>query len=232
MIVTIHQPEHLPWPGFFHKMANADLYVCLDDVQFKKNNFQNRNRLVSAHGDVFWLTVPLKFGPLSQKINEKVIVDTEWKFKYLRNISHAYSRARFYEKYYPELEQIVIQCDSSLVKLNLSLIGWFRKSLDIRTPISFSSELDLSRKKSDLILEICCLLGADKYLSGPSGIEYLDINSFHRKGVDVLFHEFKPPIYQSNGKIFSGLSTLDLLMTHGLNSMEIINNAQKDKGAK
>jgi hypothetical protein len=222
----------MPWPGFFHKMAIADRYIFLDDVQFRKNYFHNRNRLVNTHGDIFWLTVPLKSGQLSQKINEKVILDTEWKIKYLRNISQAYCKAKFYEKYYPELEQIVIQCDTSLLNFNLSLIEWLRKSLDINTPIGFSSDLDLKCRKSDLILEICCLLEADKYLSGPSGIEYLDVNSFYRKGIDVFFHKFEPPAYQSNGTIISGLSTLDLLMVYGPSSMEIVNNAQRDKGLK
>lgn len=60
MRVTIHQPEHLPWLGFFHKMAFCDVYVLLDNVQFTKNNYQNRNRLIDEKGTVYWSTVPVR----------------------------------------------------------------------------------------------------------------------------------------------------------------------------
>lgn len=225
----MHQPEHLPWPGFFHKMAVCNFYVYLDDVQFKKNNFQNRNKIKGALENPIWVTVPVKSGRLAEKINEKKIVETEWKAKYLEVIRRAYYRSKFYEEYYPALEEIIIKSDASLAKLNLSLIEWFRKCLNIKTPFCFSSELAHEGNKSDLILEICSLLSAGKYLSGPSGIEYLDINSFSRKGIEVMFHNFRPPEYESNGSMIAGLSTLDLLMFYGQDSMEIINNAQKIK---
>jgi len=72
MRVAIHQPEFLPWFGYIHKLANTDKFVLLDDVQFKKNNFQNRNRIITKQGLV-WLTVPIKNTVLNKKIRETYI---------------------------------------------------------------------------------------------------------------------------------------------------------------
>jgi hypothetical protein len=225
MLLAIHQPEHMPWPGFFHKMAIADNYVFLDDVQFRKNYFQNRNKLVNADGDEFWLTTPLKSGSIDQKINEKVLAEFQWKNDYLNKIRNAYSSSKFYKRYYPELVDIVNSDYQLLVDFNIALIEWFRCNLDIRTPFCFSSDLTYSGEKSDLILDICNLKNANKYLSGPSGRDYLDMLKFKNRGIEVLFHDFQPPVYNSNS-YRPGLSTLDILMSHGPETLYIIFEAQ------
>jgi hypothetical protein len=217
----------MPWPGFFHKMALADKYVFLDDVQYRDRYFHNRNQLVNSRGELFWLNVPLKKGTRDLKINQKEIVETDWKVDYLRKIQDAHSDCKFYNEYYYELELLFSNRYLKLIDLNIRIIEWLRGHLKIQTPYFFSSQLSCQNKKSDLILEICKKFSADTYLSGTFGRDYLKIDEFKKAGIDVIFHNFTSPVYES--KFFMpNLSALDILMNHGPEALNIIFNKQKN----
>jgi len=222
--VTIHQPEHLPWTGFFHKMALADTYVLLDSVQFTKNNWQNRNRLIDNQGNIFWATVPVR---LEGHINS-TIADVEissdvpaWRKKYWARLEQAYSKTPFYRQYEEELHEILFTEYIKLVDLNCRLIDFFRKELGINNRILRSSELSPEGKRSTLLLDICKKLNATVYLSGPSGRDYLEKEIFAEAGIALEYHEFHPPVYTA--KFYEpGLSTLDILMNHGKDAAVLI----------
>ncbi len=218
----------MPWPGFFHKMSLADKYVFLDDVQYRDRYFHNRNQLVNSRGELFWLSVPLKKGSRELKINEKQILQTNWQADYLRKIKNSYSQCKFYNSYYHELESLLNYKIYKLIELNMLLIDWFRGHLDIKTPYIFSSQLSCQNNKSDLILEICVKSKAKIYLSGPSGRDYLNLQTFKEAGIDVLFHDFNTPLYQSKFYL-PNLSTLDILMNYGPDTSHVIFNTQKNK---
>lgn len=221
MIVTIHQPEHMPWSGFFHKMAIADMYVLLDHVQYKKDNYQNRNRLLDRRGEIFWCTVPLRAGSFEEKILEKRIAEDSWRRKFLNKIADSYRSCPYFNNYYTAVADIINRRHELLIDLNLDLIEWFREVLCIKTPLVRSSSLTIEGKKSDLNLDICRQLKASTYLSGPSGKDYLNQRSFEDAGIQLIFHNFSPPVYPS--KCFRpGLSMLDVLFNVGPKSSEIL----------
>lgn len=227
MKIAIQQPEHLPWIGFFNKMAHCDLFVYLNHVQFKKRYFENRNKI--KNGPEFsWVTVPVcTKGRYSQPINE-VEVDGEraWKKKYKGQLEHAYSKSAFWkdvqEIVYPPLEQ---PC-THIEVLNLALIENFRDYLEIDTPFKFSSEEISDRLKgSELILEICLKMDAKIYISGPDGRGYLNQDMFRQKEVKIVYHEFNHPVYSQEGDQFlSHLSVVDLIANCGKESSSIIKN--------
>ena len=97
MIIAIHQPEFMPWAGFFNKMTQSDLFVILDHVQFKKRYFENRNRIVSPRGKVSYITIPVKTkGKYIQSICDVEIDNAQaWKDLMLERIRHSYSKAPF-----------------------------------------------------------------------------------------------------------------------------------------
>lgn len=221
--VTIHQPEHLPWTGFFHKMAQADVYVLLDSVQFTKNNWQNRNRLIDNQGNVFWATVPVNLdGHISSTIADVLISDVPgWRKKYWGRLEQSYRKTPFYKDYEEELHAILFADCSKLVDLNCRLIDFFRKALGIGNRILRSSELSPEGKRSTLLLDICKKLDATVYLSGPSGRDYLEKEIFAEAGIALEYHEFHPPVYPA--KFFEpGLSTLDILMNHGRDAASLL----------
>ncbi len=218
MIVTIHQPEHLPWLGFFDKIAAADVYVCLDTVQFRKNYFQNRNRILTAAGPA-WVTVPVMVkGHLSSTIADtKIAEDGRWAKKYWRTVTQSYGRHPFFEEYAPAFGQVLSRSWRGLRDLNLSLIELFFAALGLDRKPVLASDLGVTGQSSALLLEVCRRVGADVYLSGPMGESYLDESGFRAAGIAVQYHRFDHPVYPQLGRqdFVDKLSAFDLLMNVG-----------------
>jgi hypothetical protein len=217
LIVAIHQPEHLPWLGFFHKMKQADYFVILDNVKFRKQYFQNRNRILTANKTSIYLTVPLANYSINREIKDVEISSDFDKGKYLRTLYYSYKNHPYFEKYYPDIKNIISQAGTSLLDLNLQIIRLFRDALGITTPLIMASELNVTGAKTMINLNICKALNAQVYLSGPSGKDYLDESLFHREGIAIQYHSFNHPTYpQRNSDHFvSHLSTIDLLFNCG-----------------
>lgn len=218
MRVTIHQPEHLPWLGFFHKLCRADIVVILDNVQFSKNYFQNRNRIIGSAGPM-WLAVPvLTKGHTSKKLNEmEILPQTTWKKKYIRTLEQVYGRHPHFSFLSEGLLPIFWKEWRFLVDLNMAVIEWFLNWLDFRKPVHMASTLDVSGAKSELLLEICRAVNATSYLSGPSGRDYLEERLFQKSGISVDYHDFEHPVYYQKGQedFVSHLSTVDLIANLG-----------------
>jgi hypothetical protein len=218
LIVTIHQPEHLPWLGFFDKIAAADIYVCLDTVQFRKNYFQNRNRILTRSGPV-WVTVPIKVkGHLSGRIADlEIAEDGRWAKKYWRTVTQSYGRHPFFDEYGPAFGQIISRSWPGLRDLNLALIALFLEALGLERTMILASDLGVTGQSTALLLDICRKLGADVYLSGPMGENYLDESEFEAAGIAVRYHRFDHPVYPQLGRdeFVDKLSAFDLLMNHG-----------------
>lgn len=225
MFVTMHQPEHMPWLGFFHKMAQAELYVCVDTVQYRHKYFQNRNHIAGPDGPV-WLNVPVLkacayYGPIK---DVRIDNSREWRKTYWGSLRHAYQRHPHFGRYAEPLEAIVMGAGASLVDLNLALIDLMREALGITTPMVRASHHAPVGLKTDMILSLCEQVGATTYLSGPSGRDYLDEPRFGAAGVKLAYHHFEHPRYAQRRRtgFLSHLSTLDLLMNHGPGSREIL----------
>ncbi len=226
MIVTIHQPEHMPWLGFFHKVFQADIFIVLDNIQFRKNYFQNRNKIRTKSKEGWsWITVPVSFC-FGDLINDVTVnkTDGRWKRKYWDTIEQSYCKADYFKTYSEELKSILEIEWQELGQLNLTLIKKIFEFLDLKKEVLLSSELNVIGESSDLLLKICKKLNASHYVSGISGKEYLDIENFISSGINVTFQEFYHPIYnQLHGDFISCMSVIDLLFNHGEKSLDIIN---------
>lgn len=226
MIVTIHQPEHLPWLGFFDKIRQADIWVVLDHVQYRKCYFQNRNRIRGDRGPV-WLTVPVLIkGRHLQALND-VTVDNEgsprWRQKCLNRLVHCYRHAPFFADHGGFFADLYERRWPSLVELNEEIIRYLLIAFGIEVRTVRSSQLKAAGARSDLNLGICKQLGADIYLSGVSGREYLDLSRFEADGIEVRFQEFHHPVYRQMHEPFVPcLSAIDLLFTYGPSSLDVI----------
>lgn len=227
MRIAIHQPEFMPWPGFFNKMALADLYVVLDNVQFKKRYFENRNQIVSPNGRVFFAGVPvITKTRYTQTINQVEIDNTKhWKEKLISKIYHNYCKAPFFGDYFKKLMELIEEKEFHLlIDLNMALIAFFRKVLGIITPIITSSSLNLQDYHgSDLILQLCLGQRADVYLCGVSGKNYLKLEDFEKKDIQVQWLDYRSPVYgQLCPDFIPALSSLDLLFNQGNKSLDIL----------
>lgn len=225
MIGTIHQPEHLPWLGFFHKLNQAELFVSLDNVQYRKGYFQNRNKIRNEAGWA-WITVPIEKQPLHTSINEIILRadNLQAREKSLAEIREAYREAPYFGNYWDEFQAVYRRPFTHLAPLNDAVIRLFIDMLGMKTEIVTASSLGSVGSKSDLILNLCRETGMTTYVSGISGGDYLDAAQFEAAGIQVVFQHFLHPIYpQLHEPFLPCMSVLDLLMNHGSRSMEIIN---------
>ena len=188
-VVSIHQPEHCPWIGYFFKIMKSDTHVVLDDVQFERNGWQNRNRIKDQNGKLFWVTVPTKStGRLHTLINEKQIVDDrKWQSLYLDRLQHCYGKAKFFVPIYNEISDLITKNDGSLLNLNTVYIKYILKILEIETQILISSSMELTDTKNERLISICKKLKATKYLSGTGARSYLNESDFKKENIKVEF---------------------------------------------
>ena len=223
MFISIHQPEHLPWPGFFNKIKSVDQFVILDDVEFRKGYYHNRNKILNNVNEEEWVTIPIIKSSNKDKINQKKIkIDDFKKINFYKNkIFDSYKNTDYFKLYEEEFFSIYEEDYKYLIDLNLSLINFFLKKLQIDTKIIKSSSLDVVGNKSNLILEICKKLKGTKYLSGVSGKNYLDLESFRKENIKVVFQKYDYPQYKKNFK-FPNLSTIDILFRLGPEAKKFI----------
>ena len=216
MIVAIHQPEYLPWLGFFKKMMNVELFVFLDDVQFRKKGWQNRNRIRINDGTTL-LSIPVHTHSYP-KINE-VTIDNEknWSIRHKKSILYNYARAPYFDEIKDFVESIFEKKFQYLVDLNTEIIKFIMNELEIKSKIVFSSELEISKKGSDRVLDICKAVGADHYITGTFWAESnLRVEEFKKSNIDVEFQKFQHPIYkQIHGEFIPEMSIIDLLFNKG-----------------
>lgn len=224
MIVGAHQPHFLPWLGYLDKLAKSDLFVVMDDLQFEKENFQNRQRLKLADGP-HWLTIPLHRGKQSDRICDKQIDNTgrggrhHWQHRMWRTLEIHYGSAPHWERYAPALEDVFARRWDLLVDLDLHMLDLARKWLGITKPIVRSSSLELSGQKTDRIAAMCRAVGAKTYLTGRGGSQsYLDTDKLERAGISVVWQRFHHPQHpQRYGGLgfVSHLGFLDVLFNCG-----------------
>jgi hypothetical protein len=222
MIIAIHQPNYLPWCGYFHKMLSCDLFVILDDVTYSKTAITNKNKIKSPDGPRL-LSVPI--GQKKGLIKDVTIFDDrKWPQKHWGSIQRSYARAPFWKQYEQFFLPIYQNPDEKLADFNLRLIEVVRILLGIKTPIIRSSEIDgIVGKKGDKIISICKALQATIYLSGTGAKSYNDENEFERNQIRLEYQKFDHLEYpQLWGDFMSHMSIIDLLFNCGPKSKEFL----------
>lgn len=213
----ILQPGYLPWLGFFDQMAQCDLFIYYDDVQFDKHGWRNRNRIKTAQGPL-WLTVPVRHhnldAPAMQEV--EIVSQVSWRKKHLGSIKQHYGKAKYFQTLYEPLQKILNQDWRKLIDLDMALVEMFRNYLEIHTPIVRSSELEVAGNKSTRLLALCKKVGADCYLTGDAARSYLEPELFQKEGVAVEWHGYQHPIYSQQYTGFTPyLSIVDLIFNLG-----------------
>lgn len=218
-IVNIHQPNYIPALSYFAKMAAADVFVILDDVEYSKNNWTNRNRLKGANGLV-WLTVPVRYSNGSRQLISEIepVNESKWRTKHWRTLTANYSRAPCFSAYEGSLRAIYDSEWAKLAALNEQFLRQIAGWLDItgHTRIVKSSDLKVPGTSTERLVEICKALDADTYLCGAGGLHYMDVGQFEKAGIEVIVHEYADlPYRQCWGPFAERLSVLDAVLNIG-----------------
>jgi hypothetical protein len=227
-IAAIHQPQYLPYLGFFHKMNHADVFVMMDTAQFQRRGVQHRNRIKTA-GGAQWITVPVlrsqrrDLGGRSEQPTNEVKVDgaVPWGRKHLTALRLNYSRAPFFNAYEEEVSALLDRPWETLCDLNMATTRWVMETLGITTPITYLSELAVRGTGSELLIDACRAIGADHYLSGAGGRNYMDAEMFEDAGIGIIWQEFVSPRYHQlfpEAGFIQDLSIVDALFCCGLDA--------------
>lgn len=232
MIVSIHQPHFLPWLGYFNKVFNSDVFVWLHNVQYRKNYFQSRTRIKNPqNAEPFWLTVPVH-APLGIQIDQVHQANNRWVSGMVKTLEQFYKKSAHYKSIAPELISIITSGETNLDQLNYKLFQLLLSKLNFEGKVVRVEELlPLSEEPNERLIEICRKLGADGYIAGKGGRNYVNINQWNAAGVPVYWQEFKVEsvVYPQQGQGFiPGLSIIDCIFNIGLESTRsLIVNAWK-----
>lgn len=194
--IAIHQPNYLPWPGYFYKISRCDEFVFLDHVQINKRGLTRRTQLPDRNhpGQTIFLTVPLRKFSDSTPINALFIDHTKnWQTQHLNKIRDYYQRFPYFEAYYNLFEKWLnysIQYEK-LSELNIYLIKEICTLLGIRSRWHLSSNMPITTHKNEMNAQIVHLLGGRTYLSGEGAVKnYQDVLIFKNAGIDVRHSEY------------------------------------------
>ena len=228
MILSVHQPQYIPWLGYFDKIDKSDCFVFLDQVQYKPREYQNRNKIRTKEGWM-WLTVPIKSkGRGPQKIGEvKIAHDFDWPRDHWESLKRHYNKAHFFKEHAHFFKDVFSAKWESLMELNIHIIKYLLKELTIDTPLYFESEIGTASQGTDRIIEIGKKLKATGYLSGIGGKDYLEEEKFAGEGIKLEYQNFRHPVYRQryteNVDFFIPyMSAIDLLFNEGEKSLNIL----------
>ena len=203
----------MPWAGYLHRIAISDKFIILDEVQFEKNSYTNRNRIKTSSG-VTWLTVPVCLkGHISGTIREvKIASGNNGLKKQWKTIQQAYAKSPYFKTHKKFFDTVFEQSWQSLVLLNQTILDYLLIQFEIDTPCLALSEMNTEGKKQDLILALCEKYGANEFIFGAFGRDYVDVKVFNNAGVQPYFHEYNTlPYPQLWGAFEENLSVIDML---------------------
>jgi hypothetical protein len=217
--VAIVQSNYVPWKGYFDLIHLADEFVLLEDVQFTRRDWRNRNRIKTPQGPI-WLTIPVEVkGRYHQTIRETKIAELGWADRHLSSLRHSYARAPHFRELEPLLESIYADAsaESNLSAVNRVFIDAVCALLAIDSKISTSADFAFADDPTERLVTICRQAGASRYLSGPSASAYLDEERFRREGIDVAYMSYEgyPEYPQLHPPFEHAVSILDLLLHTG-----------------
>jgi hypothetical protein len=232
---AIHQPNFLPWLGYFHKISMVDKFVFFDDVQFPRGKtYGNRVKIKTNNGET-WITVPVLSKGDMQNFNEILINNTfPWQRKILKTIELSYKKAGSFEKYYDGFSSVFLNEYEKLTDLNIALIRYFSDAMGLKVSFYMSSEIDSKPDENaeDKILGILRHVGAERYVSGSGAgsRRYIDEERFRSEKIDIVWQKFISPVYAQlwGGDFLPDLSIIDLLFNCGEESLTVLKKSNQD----
>lgn len=221
--VLIHQPDFLPYLGFFHRFINADVWVIFDCVQYLSRGWHNRDQIKAKNGSS-WLRVATKKTSRNTLINQVQLAGTSWKQDNLNLLYSNYHKAVFYHEIMPHIEELYSFECTNLMDFNLKSIDMLCVLLDTPIPQIVASTLNPQGKSNELLIDILKKVNAGTYISGTGAKDYMQDHLYEEAGIKVVYQSYVAPVYpQLYGDFVPYLSAIDVLFNCGIQkSREIL----------
>lgn len=223
MRAVVHQPQYFPYPGFFHKLTKADIYVVMDDVQYDKR-YTNRNKIIATNGWM-WLTVPIKKESMSvSNLEVQINNDLPWRENHWKKIWQSYANSKFFKIYKDYLSMLYKKEWSRLFDLDFETLKKTIEWLGIKIEIVKESELNVKGSSTERLVNVCKAVGADTYISGTGGKNYLEERLFESSHLKLEYQVYEPTPYPQrlSSSFIKDLSILDLLFNVGPESLGVV----------
>ncbi len=222
MIIFVHQPEYIPWMGFFDKLARCDVFVIYDDAQYVHGGYHNRNRIRTSKG-WRWITIPIVHNH-PQMIKDVRISGSEWRRDHTQLLVQNYEKAPYFETYFPLIQEALNFNHEQLIDLNLHLLKNIAEALGIKVKMIRSSEFPyIGQDKNEKLISMCKFFGSNSYLAGSGGRAYVDEESFFNANIKLQWHNYLHPTYKQQFEGFEpNMSIVDLLFNVGPRAKEVI----------
>jgi hypothetical protein len=235
-IVAIHQPNFFPWLGYFNKIARADVFVVLDNVQFAKTGgtWSNRVRIL-REGRPAWATMPVERSYHGMRLVREMRVATgPWRVQLLRSIHAAYRGAPHVATVFPFVERLMSTPADFVAEFNLSVV----RALSMRLALDgcelvVGSGLAVKGIGTERLVNIVLAVGGDTYLCGGGASGYQEDEKFATAGVRLQYQDFRHPVYPQLGSdaFVPGLSIIDVLMNSGFErTRQLIAGSSSESG--
>lgn len=219
--IAIIQSNYIPWKGYFNIMKCVDEFVLLDDVQYTRRDWRNRNIIKTKNG-LKWLTIPVDVkGQYFIPIKDVRTAGSEWRQGHWNQILEAYKSAPYFSWLAPELEELYSHKSSDkLSEINYAFIDLIKRKLNITTPIRWSMEFAGAAEKTQRLVNICKTLNADQYVTGAAARGYLIESLFNENKIQVYWADYSdyPQYDQLHGSFEHAVSVIDLLFSRGPDS--------------
>lgn len=224
MKVAIMQPYFYPYIGYFQLMSVVDVFVIYDDIQYVKQSWINRNRIL-VNGESSYISIPLKKNSDYLHVRDRYLAATWDKdsLKLTQKLAGAYSKAPYFKEIYEPLKKAIVNSETNLFKFLFENLLVVKDLLSIDTKLVVSSEIgDFTALQSqDKVVAICEALGAKQYINPIGGVDLYNKNDFSQKGVELSFIKSIPEEYPQFRKPFQPfLSIIDVLMFNSIKKVK------------
>lgn len=224
--IAVLQSNYIPWKGYFDIINMVDEFIIYDDMQYTKNDWRNRNKIMTSSG-LKWLSIPIQTkGKFKQKINETVVLNNKWTGKHWNSLCCNYARAKYFKFYAERIKAVYEECTDELFlsNINYKFINEICSILGISTKISWSSDYKLVEGKTERLVQLVKDAGGNSYLSGPAAKDYIDSDLFEKAGIVLEWMDYSgyPQYTQLSEKFEHGVSILDLIFNEGPKAAEFL----------
>ena len=217
MKAAIVQSNYIPWKGYFDIIHEVDVFVFLEDVQYTRRDWRNRNKLKTP-GGIKWISVPIIRGTDQMIYETKIDYSQDWREKHKKTIHHSHASSEYYDNYKEDILGIYTKKYETISELNIAAIKKISALLGIiETDFVNSKDLNTSGTKDDKLIEICQKVGANHYLSGPAAKDYIVKDKFEKAGIALEYKDYSgyPEYKQLWGEFNHFVSVIDLIFNCG-----------------
>ena len=230
-IVGIHQPNYIPWLGYFYKIYESDTFVFLEDVQFSNQGAHHYHYIKTPQGSMR-LKIPVEFKFKDQINQVRTKDELNWKKDHLNKIQLNYKKAKYFDEIYTDFSEVLSKDYKSLSEQNIEIIKYFAEKLGIvGRKYILSSDLNINTKRGEKVLDICEKLGAGVYMSGTGAKVYQTDDDFSERNIKLEYSKFHPVTYNQlwSDEFLTNVSIIDFLMNYGYDWDFVLQKLKKNE---